>query len=312
MTDRLKRDLERPSASGQVLRFPTAQNLVDELVDSGGLPRPDVLENTAGLPQADAEGLARLTRAWISAGQTGCLYAAALAKPAADGEDVWSAQVVAERLDDVLFALVVDSAMRGIGSADVMMLVFPYVRDDAALADLVGQLVGLPDWWWEDRSRPQDRVVRVGLRWLLPDRAHVSWVLGFAPMPWVPFTRRAPATALVMRVQTDAHTVPAEEPEDGLRGVHLAHMAHGMGENGAERGPVWTKTEEKKRTLLWDDLTDDGKLLAARLDSDDPDGPAREMMGAAWNVLAPHAKAKVTFALQRELTDRLPPAGRAT
>lgn len=229
MTDRLKRDLDRPAAGGKILRFPTPENLVEALVADGALPRTDVLDDPSGLMPDEAAGIARLVRTWISAGQTGCLYATALAKPPGDRPDVWSAQVVAERLDDELFGLVIGSAMRRIGSADVLMLVFPYVRDDAALADLINQLVSLADWWWEDRSRPQDRIVKVGLRWLLPDREHVSWVLGFAPMPWVPFTRRAPATALVMRVQPDAYTVPAEEPEDGLRGVHLAHMDHGMG-----------------------------------------------------------------------------------
>ncbi len=311
MERKLKHGLKRACADGKVLNLPTAEDLVELLVADGSLPRPDVLEDSRGLTADDAAGLAQLVRTWVAAGQTGCYYANRLARPAADGDDGWAAQVVTERLDDADLHVVVDAAMRQIGEAGIMMLVFPYVRDEEALTDLIRQLVGLPDWWWEDRSPPESRVVKVGLRWLLPDQGHVSWVLGFAPMPWVPFTRRAPATALVMRVRPETHTVPEEEPEDGLRGVHLAHLDHGMGPRGERGGPVWTATEERKRTLLWDDLSDDGKLLATRLRSDgDDDEVGRQVMGAAWNVLAPHAKARVTYPLQRALVETLPPPGR--
>jgi len=191
------------------------------------------------------------------------------------------------------------------------MLVFPYVQDEASILELVRQVAGLPDWWWVEKD-PSERLARVGLRWLLPDRKHVSWVLGFAPMPWLPFTRRAPVTALVLRVRPEAHATPEEDLEDGLQGVHLAHLAHSMGHRGDLGGPVWKGTEARKRTLLWGDLSQDAKLVVARVQGDDKanDDAAEAVMGAAWNVLAPHAKAKVTFSLQRALVDTLPPRGR--
>lgn len=304
-------DLKRQCADGKVLSFPTTANLVGALVEEGRLRGPDALDDPGRLDPVQADALAGLVRMWVAAGQTGCYYANKVALPSPSNNAVWSTLVVAERLDADILGLVAGDAMRQIGDAEIMMLVFPYVSDEAGLADLLSQLVALPDWWWEDRSPAESQTVKVGLRWNLPDREHVSWVLGFGPMPWLPFTRRSPATALVLRAQKDAHTVPAEEPEGGLRGVHLAHMDHGMGDAGAAYGPVWRRTEARKRTLLWDDLSDDGKLVAARLLCDDEnDDEGLQVMGAAWKVLAPAAKARVTYTMQRALAERLPPAGR--
>lgn len=308
MPDGVKRDSKRDCAGGKVLSFPSRENLIQRLVDKRILPDVGALDGRLGPEHAGP--LAELMRSWFTAGQTGCQYASNLAGP--QQADLWAAQVLPEHLDDSVFRLVIDSATSQLGVAGILMLVFPYVKDEAGILELVRQVACLPDWWWVEKD-PMDRLARVGLRWLLPDGKHVSWVLGFAPMPWLPFTRRAPVTALVLRVRPEAHSTPEEDLEDGLRGVHLAHLAQPMGERGESGGPVWKVTERRKRTLLWGDLSQDAKLVVARVQDDDKDddGDAAEaVMGAAWNVLAPYAKAKVTFSLQRALVDTLPPPGR--
>lgn len=294
----------RETASGTQVRYPTKDDLLAPLIAAGTIAgEQDMLE----LDPTLTEGI---FRQWAVSGTTACLYANMLSGPANDG--LWAGATLAAETNQERFDGWLQSAMQRIATKDIGLLTFPYVETEQGLAKLLGQLARSPDWWWEDRARPRDRVVPLGLRWALPDGVHVSWVLGFAPFDWLPYTRRAPYTALVLRAKPDANTVDEEdEGPDGLRGVHLAHVPHTI-PGGEKGGSIWSKTEQRKRTLLWADLTAEGRRISHACHCDHPqDVAGQKLMRDAWTLLAPSAKAKVTYVMQRTLVeDHLPAPGR--
>lgn len=281
----------RETASGKTVRHVTKNDLLAQLVANGVIAdEQDMLARSPQLTQV-------VMRTWLASGHTSCLYSNVLGTD--EHEGLWGSATIAREVEQDVFDSLITAQMSELGRKEIALLTFPYVTTEPDLAQLVGQLAASPEWSWEDRSRPS------GLRWRLPDGEHVSWALGFGPFPWMPFTRRAPYTSLVLRARPEAHTVPAEAPgPDGLRGVHLAHVPQSI-DRGEFGGPVWTTTEGMKRMLLWADLTKEAQAVSLACSTGAYDEAGQSVMRDAWTALAPHAKAKVTFVLQRHHADQI-------
>ena len=97
---------------------------------------------------------------------------------------------------------------------------------------------------------PQIRVLEVvedvtliGLRWSRVGEGYVTWVLGFAPLPTMPVTRRAPFTAIILRTVTAYGEIKRKTERDRTV-VHLADYCMRKG------GSKWDKTSEMRRALV--------------------------------------------------------------
>lgn len=223
--------------------------------------RPELIEEVA--PEI-------MTR-WAQGGQLGCLFAQRMAQQPAN----YGWLTVALRglhhgadLNTRLAPLLATAAAK----YEALQLVFPEreLNTVAGVVTLVNELCDDPAWYWEEIPHPADvkdpQDVLIGLRWRLPNTQCSSWILGFADLPSMPFTRRAPFLALAFR--TKAAPTGDEDPKR----AHLAHMDSRL--DDANHKNVWAKTVETKKQLV------DGEL--------------------------PHAaRAKVTFCLPRRSLKRL-------
>lgn len=256
MTALLGASIERRLADGRVNRFSSRADF------EAALPG---LRSDAGY---DAALVGEAMFGWARTGQTGCLFATMLAgDPASAG---WQSVVIPDMVsDETLHALV--SGMLSAGP-EAATIVFPSVETPEALASLLDQLARLPDWHGVVLDGEEELVglLRIGLRWSLPTPGHVSWVLGFGPFDFLPFTRRAPFTALIFRCAA-AHTLSRRRIE-GHDEVHLADLPAPV--DGERYSRMWSRTESRKRSLLAGEFE-------------------------------PGAKARVTFTLPAELRDRL-------
>jgi hypothetical protein len=175
------------------------------------------------------------------------------------------------------------------GNFEGVYALFPEIKTAEQIARLIRALCETPNWQCfeiiADLPHP-DGALLLGLRWYLPDDRHMNYVLGFADLPQMPRTRRAPYTALVLRTGPPgrapaiAHRHGAAAKEDQRASeappvpVHLADM------------PDLLPTEETV-VRVWRKTT---KLKLEQLSAD-------PMAGAA--------KAKVTFCLPSSAREAL-------
>jgi hypothetical protein len=235
MPARLGASIERRLEDGRVNRFSSRADF--EAVLPG-------LRAESGF---DAAAVGEAMFGWARTGQTGCLFATMLAAEPSDAG--WQSVVIPEAVsDETLHALVHGLLTARLEAATV---VFPTVDTPASLVALVNQVARLPDWHGLviDGDEPAG-LVRVGLRWHLPVPDHVSWVLGFGPFDFLPFTRRAPFTALVFRCGAE-YTLPRRRVEDHDE-VHLADLRAPVDEERYAR--MWSRTVTRKQSLLAGEL----------------------------------------------------------
>jgi hypothetical protein len=240
--------IERPIEGKSARRFPTRQELVNRLVNQGlAKDEQDLL-----MRRPDLAGDTMLN--WIQATQPGCLYATHLAKHR--DKAGWLRVVMPRPLDDDKFKARVDGVLCPPPNDEMVMFIFPWVATPEDLADVIAQIGGCTGWSRVDPisldgAGPDELLI--GLRWLLPSGEAESWVLGFAPFDFMPFTRRAPYAAIVMRTLDPPDW--QHRPEADLVPVHLAQVPHFFGDRGAYKGEIWTETEQTRIDLLGGELT---------------------------------------------------------
>lgn len=237
--------IERSVGEGPPRRFPERADLVQKLIEQGLVADEDDLLQR----RPDLAGDIMLN--WIQHSQTGCRFATHLAKRRATSG--WQIAVVPRRLREEVFRSVIEGLLRPQPTeAEMVMVVFPWVISPEDLADLIGMLARCEAWSWEEpvsmEGGSHDECL-VGLRWALPSGTAESWVLGFAPFPFMPFTRRAPYTAIVMRTRDPE---PDALPSEGRAPVHLAQVPHFFGDRADE---IWKSTQRQRATLLGEELT---------------------------------------------------------
>lgn len=228
--------------------FPTREGLVARLIALGLVSdEEDLLANRPDLA-------ATVLLDWIQSTQTGCHFATHLARRRAEAG--WLPLVMPRRLEDDELRATVDALLIPPPAAEMVMIVFPWVSSAEDLVDLIAQMSTCSGWSLVDPisldgEGPDETLV--GLRWALDSGEAESWVLGFAPFDFMPFTRRAPYTAIVFRIQDPPDW--QHRPEPDLIPVHLAQVPHFFGDRGAYQGEIWLRTVQTRAELLGGELT---------------------------------------------------------
>ena len=135
---------------------------------------------------------------------------------------------------------------------EAIQLLFPKVKTDSDIVDLIRSLCSHKSWYcgqvsWDDGD---EKALLVGLRWILPDDKNVNWVLGFAEIDTMPATRHGPFTALVLRTGNPGRCPKIHNPDAGRKiensrtVVHLADMEPGLSDEQVRN--VWERTEENR------------------------------------------------------------------
>lgn len=208
---------------------------------------------------------------WVRYGQLACIFAQVMVKQA--DEHGWRTIVVSGLEEEGSVVGELGPLLREPPKElEALQVVFPEesLNSVEGVVNLVNDLCQSESWYWEEVDIPneyRDEHLLVGLRWKIPSTDCVSWVLGFADIETMPFTRRAPFLALAFR------TKPAPEDDNDPSRAHLAHMTTPF-EEQEKHDAVWAKTEERR-----------GELLKGELEH--------------------AAKARVAFCLPRETTARL-------
>ena len=233
----LKRSRTLTLTDGSKASFPELQDYVDQLIAEGSVrDTDDLVRNYDHL-------VAEIFLNWISAGQTGCLFAARLARKPRQARwlpivqlDALSASDLPEFINTQL-----DAAAK---THEAIALIFPDIDDAKGVVALCNALCRDPTGrWYRADVGEADGVALIGLRWVLPSGTSVNHVLGFAPLASAPATRRAPFTALVLRVLDQKRT--ATRQEDGRVQVHLADLDSAIRPQELH-DRVWQATQRKK------------------------------------------------------------------
>lgn len=161
---------------------------VDMLVSSPAHPSP---ERIYALAQRD----------WHVRGQTGCMFARLAAGQA--NTLTWDYVVVPGRNHDVAtFSAVRDLVARAVEDprCQILSVLFPDVLSpDGLVAAILGLVTAGPFWLERDEVDASSR--RLHLRYPLGNTGVQAWVMAFAPLDFLPPTRRGPFSELVIRVK---------------------------------------------------------------------------------------------------------------
>lgn len=233
----LGRSGDRKLPDGRVRSFPTLADFVEHLHARGEVEdEDDLLTRRHDL-------LATIFHTWVQRGQAACQFAVHLAKYRAQAG--WM-EVVVPRVDDEISVAAISTLLAGAGSEDsveAVLLLLPSVRTWQSLVGLSGRLCRLADWHWEEIDGAEQGHALAGLRWTPPGSINRSWVLAFGPFEELPYTRRAPVTALTLRTRGPAN-------REG--GLDLAKMDSLVDDEKGER--FLDLTERNKADLLAGEL----------------------------------------------------------
>ena len=239
----LKRSHVVTFADGSRGSFPSLDDYVNQLVAEGTIrDKNDLVRNYDHL-------VGEIFLNWVSAGQTACLFAARLARKPRQAR--WLPIVVVDGLTNAdlpaFLNTQLDAAAR---SHEAVALIFPDIETAEDVVALSNCLCADATGRWY-RAACADAgatdLALIGLRWILPGGASVNHVLGFAPLDTSPVTRRAPFTALVLRV-IDQKRTPSRE-EDGRVQVHLADLDSAIHPQELH-DRVWQATQQKKALFV--------------------------------------------------------------
>jgi hypothetical protein len=203
---------------------------------------------------------------WMKEKEVGCGFAQSFAKR----EDTGGLQpftVKGEPLEiadiELLNVLLAEACSKYEG----VYIVFPNINSPQQIVALIRSLCAT-DGWRCDEILPEpplsDAAFLVGLRWFLPGKQYMNYVLGFATLPEMPRTRHAPNTTLIFRtgppgpapgiafskgVNPKSDDRTAEPPPIP---VHLADMPHLRPTDDAV-ALLWQHTTKLKRNQLAQD-----------------------------------------------------------
>lgn len=233
----LGRGQRRELPDGRVRTFPTLADFVEHLRARGEIQDEDDLFTRR------YDLLATIFHSWVQRGQAACQFAVHLAKNSTEAG--WL-ELVVPTVEDEDSIAAIGPLLGGAGSAEsveAVLLLLPSVRTLEALVGLCGRLCDLADWHWVEIDGADEGYVLAGLRWRPPGSDDVSWVLAFGPFEDLPFTRRAPVTALTIRTRG---------PANGEGGLDLAKMDSLVDQGKGERFLELTK--RNKADLLAGEL----------------------------------------------------------
>ncbi len=180
-------------------------------------------------------------KAWVRK-STGCMFAARLVR---DGRVAYEPHEEVPDVDDLDTRLEVYGA-----SARSVIILLPFVASEVALVDVLNTLTtGSPRWRVRDRGRTPAGCGLVGLEWTTAD-GDVSDAMGFAPLPSMPVTRRAPYFAIALwcggRHNLERGAPPTPRPRSGQ--VSFLDADHAVEHDAYVK--LWTETEKTVAGLM--------------------------------------------------------------
>lgn len=178
------------------------------------------LESPAALGRYPAL-VAQVQSDWHRQGQNGCLFAKVLnsARPTYG----WDTIVVPEGPVEQAARRVEEHTRVGIAAEGtrIVSLIFPWLTADEELAALLRGLARIPGWSVSLMGPGEDPVM-LAVRVALQEGEVDSWVLGFGPFTFLPRTRRAPFTELVVPVKPKV--AGQHRMDDDMTRSHLADV----------------------------------------------------------------------------------------
>lgn len=244
------RSTDRALADGTIRRFPNRDDFVRCLIDLGEI------QSLEDLIERRPELIAEIMHHWVAAGQTGCRFAKRLASM--PDEARWLTAIFPWQHPPSDFAEYASRLCAGTQPEfELVQLTFPRIETPEDVCRIVDSLCTEPTWR-SHVSDTNDGYADLALRWVLPDDAHVSWALGFAPFPSMPFTRRAPFTSIVLRNRPPGFEPPDPKVDEGRLAVHLAHVPDLL-ESEEERAAYWRTSQRDRAELLGDEATTSAK-----------------------------------------------------
>jgi len=243
---------------GSKQAFPTLDDYVAWYVDEGHIiDKSDLIENKSHL-------ISEIFYDWIRRSkQIGCHFAEILANKAASTS---SAEKNSSGLESHVFPRALENPdlisdingtlTRASRSFEGVILIFPGIETQQDLIRLINHVCGDKSWYWTQITWNQENEKSglVGLRWILPDGKSVNLVLGFAPLSSMPLTRRAPFTALILRVQKEKRSPKPWVLEDDRMQVHLADLDSQI-ESARIHEQIWELTKKYRKNIVEAELT---------------------------------------------------------
>lgn len=157
---------------------------------------------------------------WLGAGQTGCTFAGRIGQKKPKDSDVLPLVVsdLDERTPGVIRAFL-DAR------SSAAYVIFPMIRTAEDIARLVAFLARSDSRWsWSIvKSHVDTEALNIGLKWKLPNGDYVSIAQGLANLPTMPFTRRAPVTAMLLRAR-EPDSEAAKRNYDEETGLPLVNL----------------------------------------------------------------------------------------
>lgn len=230
---------------------------LDDYVNS--LIQKEVISGLTDLVENHIQLISEIQHHWIKAGQTGCLFAAKLAKTSTDP---WVNTVVTGLTAHEEAYVMIDAAINQAfdRKADGIQVIIPEISTGDALVEFLKQLSSRNGWCLDKIKTEKDPVFGVGLRWVFPDDKFVSWILGFSPLASMPVTRRAPFTSIIMRLGGPGRCPEVagypDRPKDNITdmsSVHLADLDDGLSSEELVC-KYWKGTQYQKKELLAGEL----------------------------------------------------------
>jgi hypothetical protein len=184
---------------------------------------------------------ALLMSKWLRAPITGCLFAEAIAKK----PDISAVRLstVRKAVGDAAFPdLIHASLLQAAAEPAAALLVFPNLRVDEDIADLVSALVKHKDFTITKKEWPAE-VTRTEILFLLEWKTpsgYPSRTMGFAPSGSMPVTRRAPFVSLmVWPGKHDNKFRPTN-----YKSVGVVDMKHNLDQTKYDK--LWNESLEQK------------------------------------------------------------------
>lgn len=224
MTDSVRKRLGQITGAFEVVRsgermvFPTRAQYLEAAKGDGITTEAAVLSNDdlVLLIQAD----------WHRRGQNGCHFARMM--NAARSQHRWRSVVLRTPTADSVAA----EFGQACSDADcwILSLVMPMLSEATSLRDLMRAMGGHPEWELEvDPATSPDsgfEGVTLSLRALVGDSGKSALPIGFGPFGFLPATRRAPFTEVIMGTEPKWPEVVEQHPElaTAPNEVHLADV----------------------------------------------------------------------------------------
>lgn len=193
----------------------------------------------------DAHPAAELLRDWFNRGQSGCKFASRLASSDPRLEFVIHLEPVTTVDLDDLDIQFESAAMR----KDVCVLVFPRLSSDREIVDLALHLRQSSRWSVGTRRHPHNAALGGLSIEYRTSSGLLSAAMGFAPLPTMPVTRRAPYTALALGTGEQENEFFPHSPA-GL--VNMADVPTGLSDESHAK--TWTASVDGTKKRLQDPL----------------------------------------------------------